>query len=702
MKIKPFILITSILALFLISAIIITNWNKHLIYLSNGEIIEADKTWVVFDEVFYEKGEGTLYTVKTNAVDEILSASFSSFYDWKVILVHAMESKQGVFEILMDRTTGFICLAIFCFYGAVTLVHFILSKKARKKEKADDDELITIHIPPQASDYEKIVLFFMNLYLLQVKAKKNDRYHYRRTDIRGPLNTTVYEFRVLIGGLWQSRRISIGRIGEDSGARSKCFYVIYDDHFVVKLPPEPLTDINEYTKSIKSDRRIADILAPRECLVPKVSIVLKKIPSFINAIDGNAGANEQKCIDGLKKLPEFRRFLKIGENFAFYLDLSKHFFLGQILNECHDASSEIAKEKYKYQDMIWTPQVFADRYGEDSTELCVKLQNVYEQFDKQFNDPAVPSFQKKAWFTGSFLVGEDVGISSKIPGNALTIINILKKDKKAIVDEYKVLLKNYVQVKFFKQNISKVQCICSRLIELLSWLYLKNIAIRDLKPDNLLVAGDPSKYPHFLNSVDGFEIGLIDVEIAAYMDPENNKFENKKPENKKVVQPKLGWTPFYATPSHMFVNEVLEQLYDDMIYIFFLQDWYATVAMIYQSVTGEKLFVKTADTLVSYSRELSRYFSDLSKMIFFAKKANEKFWKDADNEFELKMKEKETLLRSVHLEISRSAKKMFKKAAENTEQVNIQKTLFDMKSHISAYDLLECLFAHIEEVMTRN
>ncbi len=702
MKNRLFITITSILAFVLISAIIIPNWNKHLIYLSNGKIIEADKAWVVFDEVYYEKGEGTLFTVKTNAVDEVLSANFSSLYDWKMIISHALESRQGVFGILMSRMTWFVCLGVFCFFGSVILFRFIVSKKIsiREKGKEKNDELITISISSQISDSEKIVLFFFNIYLQQLKAKRKDRYHYQQIDIKGPLNTTVYEFRVNINGQWQSRRISLGRIGEDSGARSKCFYVIYDDHFVVKIPPEPVTDINEYIQSIRADRQIADILAPRECLVPKISIVLKQIPSFVKFIGKSTINNEQQCIDVLSERPEYQKLLKMGNGFAFYMDLSRHFFLGQILKDCHDADKEIPKEIHKHQDLIWTPQAFADRYGEKFSDICHKLQNVFAKFDKQFKDSAIASFQRKIWFTEIFLEDEDAAASRKIPKNALVILNTLKNEHKEIPDEYKLLLKNFTREIFFKQNISKIQCICSRLVELLAWLYSKNIAIRDLKPDNLLVTGDPSKYPHFLNSTDGFEIGLIDVEIAVFLNPENKKTKNKEPKSKKIAQPKLGWTPFYATPSHMFLNEVLKQLYDDVRYIFFLQDWYATVAMIYQTLTSEKLFVKTADTLVSFSTELPRYFDNPSKMIFFAKKANEKFWKDAAEEFELKMREKEALLKSVHLEVSRNSKKMFKTAATKSRQEDMQRQLLEIKSGISAYDLLECLFAHIKGVMS--
>nr|MDA3897768.1 hypothetical protein [Desulfobacteraceae bacterium] len=50
------------------------------------------------------------------------------------------------------------------------------------------------------------------------------------------------------------------------------------------------------------------------------------------------------------------------------------------------------------------------------------------------------------------------------------------------------------------------------------------------------------------------------VEIAVFVGVKNNVID----------QPKLGWTPFYATPTHMFINDVLKDFsaYDVMKYMF--------------------------------------------------------------------------------------------------------------------------------------
>ena len=690
MKFKHILISAACLFLTVFALFIFSNWNKHILYLTSGEIIEADKAWVVFDDVYYEKGVGTLYTLNSDQVDRIVSASFSSLDDWIIILTYEMSAKRGIFEFIMNRT---IWLGIFIVIGSIVsifLIRCFISQDSNKKQKIDDEQDIRcIHISSQVSDFKKVILYFLNLYLLQAQAKKSDKYTYQQLDNKGPLNTIVYEFKILKGGQWQSRRISMGRIGEDSGARSKCFYVIYDDHFVVKIPPEPITDFDEYIQSIKADRRISDILAPRECLVPKLSIVLKKIPAFAKFIEKSQGDDEKICINGLQDSPKFQDFLKIAGSFAYYMDLSKYFFLGEILIECHDTKGLIEKEYKQHQELIWIPASFTDRYGESSSDLCFELQNIFNHFDNLLNNNTVHDFEKKAWFNSVFIDPETAADSKDIPSEAIAVISKIRNQHSHTLSAFKKILHKKAYEQSLKQNNAKIQSICSRMIELLAWLFFKDVAIRDLKPDNILVAGDPSKYPQFLSSANDFELGLIDVEIAVFVGAKNNAID----------QPKLGWTPFYATPTHMFINDVLKDLFDDIGYILKLQDWYAIVAMIFQAVTDKKMFVRTAAVLASLGKELPLYFNNQVEMTMFAKKASVKFWNSATDEFERQLKENEPILKTVHLEIFKNAKKMFRAAGDKSGKEIIGSRLSAINSQISAYDVMQYMFGHIRQQM---
>ena len=161
----------------------------------------------------------------------------------------------------------------------------------------------------------------------------------------------------------------------------------------------------------------------------------------------------------------------------------------------------------------------------------------------------------------------------------------------------------------------------------LAWLREKRVSMRDLKPDNLFVAGDPARYPLFLRSPNEFSLGIIDVETA--VDFEKSKYKNTK-------QPLLGGTPFYATPSHFVKNEVIMYKFKNLGKILHLQDWHATLVMIYKVITGELLFEQTA-----------KLFGDIKHMMINANKpdgyqsdffeeASRMFWQSAVLEFQAK------------------------------------------------------------------
>lgn len=692
MRIKSIALILTAIILLFPAVVVISNWNRHLLVLSNGDVIEARRTWEVLGEVFYETKDGNMESVSTEAVEKLAHGGFSGFDDWMLLLNHALKARQGIFGWVMNKIAWLVCLGFIAIGGAVFCYQF-WRKKIGQREKSDQEENLTIvPIAPDLPDEEKLLLFFLNIYLLQCQAKETDGWRYRPTDGKGPLNTAVYELCANIDGQWKTRRISLGRIGGDSGARSKCYYVIFDDHLVVKLPPEPNADFNVYLESIRADKRIAGILAPRECLVPKLSLVLDKIPSFGKHLEAVRGADDNNCMEVLKAHPNYRDVFRIGGSYAYFMDLAKYFFLSQILKECHDAGDAVEKELNTYLELIWDPQAFAGRYGEEASDFCFDLQKLFHLFTKQLNNDLIPDFQKKSWFAALFMEEGGPGDTPKIPVETAKVLALIRRRHTGVVEAYKKLLAKSAREQLVKKNALKIQNIGSRLLELLALLFSRNISVRDLKPDNLLVAGDPANYPNFLLSAAAFEIGLIDVEMAAYVGAENRYME----------QPKIGGTPAYATPAQLLVNEVLLELYDDLSHIYKLQDWYAMVAMIYETVTGEKLFEETACVMVSIGRELPRHFGDREKLIQFAKTASLQFWASATREFEGKVREHQDILRAVNVELFDNVKNMFKKAAGKSEDDGIRGRLERLGSRVAVNELLDCMFGHIREIMAKT
>jgi serine/threonine protein kinase len=172
--------------------------------------------------------------------------------------------------------------------------------------------------------------------------------------------------------------------------------------------------------------------------------------------------------------------------------------------------------------------------------------------------------------------------------------------------------------------------------------------MRDLKPDNLLVAGDRDRYPGFLAYPEEYKIGLIDVETAVVLANSGGG---------ALEQPTLGGTPQYATPSHFFNNEVLAHSYESLSTVLHLQDWHGVIGIIYRTITGLPLFEKTAKILPTIINTMGEY-KGKEKEHFH--RGNEMFWNSAVAEFREKLAAREETLKSVSITVLEQARKMFR------------------------------------------
>jgi hypothetical protein len=94
-------------------------------------------------------------------------------------------------------------------------------------------------------------------------------------------------------------------------------------------------------------------------------------------------------------------------------------------------------------------------------------------------------------------------------------------------------------------------------------------------------------------------------------------------------QPQLAGTPLYATPSHLLSNSILEQVYDDFPMIFHLQDWYASLAILFKAITGENLFINTAGVFPEILRRLKIIDPAGPNLTTDVGRINQLFWNSA-------------------------------------------------------------------------
>jgi hypothetical protein len=131
---------------------------------------------------------------------------------------------------------------------------------------------------------------------------------------------------------------------------------------------------------------------------------------------------------------------------------------------------------------------------------------------------------------------------------------------------------------------------------------------------------DPDAYPVFLKNKRAFSIGVIDVETAVSLKPSPSG---------TIAQPLLGGTPLYATPLHLLKNHTISTYFGNLADALHLQDWFATIAIIFRAVTGRNLFPRAARSFPGILKILKSGRSKTDPDEATVKAMCQKFWSAA-------------------------------------------------------------------------
>jgi serine/threonine protein kinase len=570
---------------------------------------------------------------------------------------------------LMGYQVGILpALSVSIFLVLILLFFLKRKRKGRSVPQAEPPPAIieeTIEPIDEAKEIgeESIVDFFLNIYKIQLGETQLARGRFKLLDSVVVDARRTYELEVFHNKQWVSRRMSVGLAGDDSASRSKCFTVIYDDRFVIKVPQKPITNFENYITAIESDQEIVKKVSPRECIVPTVAAVLKMIRPFSESKQLTPEQLEEKYLDWLRKFPSFQAHLRIGDSYVFVMDLSRYFFLSHIINDFHDLPNKLYQEIVGYPDVIWENHGFEGRYAAENDEQLDALRKVYKAFEERsqilLNKVAkrkFPRYTLQEWFL-IHLAGRqlEVGHKDLTPDRVEKINALLKKtlaENKDTIDDYRRTIRGCIQSVTVSQSMHQIAGLVTNLLDLLAWLRSKGVAMRDLKPDNLLIAGDKARYPEFLNTSENYSIGLIDVETAVVYGSDNNR---------QVPQPTLGGTPNYATPTHLMPNEILAACFQDAVRILYLQDWYALVGIIYEMITGERLFTQTGKLIIGIKSLMFRNAGVTAAQLEIFKNTSRMFWHSARSEMAQKTGEKKHILQRVTVGLTDDVRALFLK-----------------------------------------
>ncbi len=577
----------------------------------------------------------------------------------------------GYFPLLI---TGI--LALFIIYEIFGTFKDRIKTKKNRNDRVTEQNGNGLQKDKKMIGTRRIVQFFLKIYKFQLGEDLDALSQIKPLDSRTIAPKERYELKVAKKRAWKSRNMTVGTIGEESGSRSQCYSAIFDDHLVIKIPPKPITDFKTYINTIIADQKIVNRLAPRECLVPSVSAVMKLIHPIANSKSLPHIELEKKYYNWLINYPGFQEYLKIDKSFVFIMDLSKYFFLGDTLKDIHNLKTKVQQEIIHNPDVIWETYGFEGRYEFDNSTLIESIRKLYDTFKnnvekfqtKSGYSESIPRFTLQKWFllhlANKKIKSKEKNINPEFIDKLNRLLGKLLKKNQEIVEKYRQIITLSVQKTTVKQHQPQMETLITNLLDLLSWLKKRDVAIRDLKPDNLLIAGERSRYPDFLNSCNDYSVGLIDVETAVHYNPDGNK---------NVAQPILGGTPSYSTPSHLFLNKLLDQFFKDYKRILYLQDWFATLAMIYETVTGAYLFMQSGKLIIGIKEQMLETRGGVKALFNVFKHSSRMFWLSINVELHRKIKIKKDMLESVRVSLPDHVKAMF------SEEFLIEKKEIEIK-----------------------
>lgn len=516
------------------------------------------------------------------------------------------------------------------------------------------------------TDKENILDFFLNLFKLSCKNPNPgpQSQEYQRVPQGKGGGDEVYELRVRCGGQWETRRMSISQLSELVESKSTCFKVIFDEQMVIKIPPKPFTDFDKYMAYIHNERHIVSCLSPAiPSLSPCLSVILSKVPE-LNMLDAPEDEDlETKFIHLLTTRPRLQKYLKIGEGFVFFMRLSKSAFLNQVIAKIHD-------QAYARREMLQNIGIFEDLYafealyGDQYEDVFFKINGLFTEYKKiidilmpQYdNYDELQAYKKQEWFYCK-LMGEPLdldqnGLSAEFAEDLNTMLDVLLAEKEAAVYQYRLITEKYILKKVFENNRKNIEGVIINLMNLIHHLKNQGVVIRDLKPDNIFIDQNPNVEDLYLGNPSLYAMGLIDLETAVHLHP--GDMENMK-------QPLLAGTFPYMTPHHLFMNTVLRSIYGpETCRVLYMQDWFATIGMIYNAATNKTLFTKTAKLMQKIFEIKKKAAQEKKPLAGVLKSVSWNFWHTATTECHQKLALHKDKLERMHLQFRKPVVIMLK------------------------------------------
>ena len=498
---------------------------KQVLLQDDKPILIADRIWSDGGRIFYSRGKESSW-IDEAAQQRIVDGSWKDISCYRPLLsAHLHDTLTRFANIILpnspvgdelrlwlSNSIGYLArTGTYVLFGLLIFLLFkggrhLMATRGRRK---GDHNSVAETPKPRLAGIADIEAFFLELFREKIDAAPQAPSRIEVIQGDATRKKRVVVLKIKHEGNWRSRRMTIAPIGEQSGSKSQCFYVIYDTYLVVKIPPSPIKDFENYISRLRAEARIMRRLAPRECVIPNISVVLKKIHAFPGAGRMSTDNLEEEYIRWLRVSVKYQRFLKVAGSFVFFMDLSQYYFLSHISESFHRTERLIEKEINADTETISDVSQFEFKYRQAGRDLWPDLNRMYKHFKKELSSASLQAEENlylSDWQIAVWFLSRMAGIKARISSIKVSErFNRFLGERFAALDgayidvegRYRQLLEKHAGSLLNQRYHVQMSAMATNLLTLLTWLEEKQVAMRDLKPDNLLLAGDTTQYPAF-------------------------------------------------------------------------------------------------------------------------------------------------------------------------------------------------------------
>lgn len=428
----------------------------------------------------------------------------------------------------------------------------------------------------------------------------------------------TYEIHFQYGSRTLRRRFTAYRLN-GVHSKSEC-YQVSDPHgryLVVKIPPQPITDFAAYLKEVEHERGLAEKLLTLgiKVVVPCVGAVMRHIHPLKESEELLRSEAERRYLEILLQSGDnYADCFRIDGSFVFFMEFLDEPFLGRVVRDFYDRELLDTLQRQTFEKdvkllagrdrlaFVEGHQHIGSRHGLEIlfTGLRRQLLDFCGQVDGVFTScpVTVSSRQKQEWFIrralGDKVSGERFFRDWQPEDGDREVLawrlgEVLGQDlgEKGAMPRYIQLLQREARRSAFGYASSKMRKIGDKLLQLLAALETIGLVLRDLKVDNLFIVDDE------------MEVGVIDLETGG--DVSAGQIESIVPAG----------MPSNMTLSNLLFVEQLRRIYGEsgVGTILHLQDWYATIAMMFETSIGITCFDEARHYILMLNQEIDQRFA---------------------------------------------------------------------------------------------